>query len=188
MIYIEHDFYSNLLGSTNSGDKKATVDIFLNEISDLVATKPSEIESLLTKVGIAVKPNPKKGELISLVIENINSNGRLLKGISFIIAEKNGLLDTKDVSNADGNGGKRVLTEIVDDIANQMKPALSNLDGEVQKKEAKENLRQTVTAKTGEIIESDNDSNVALYIGLIAAAAIGVGLYFYFKNKPQTQI
>jgi Fe2+ transport system protein B len=190
MIYVKHDFYSNLIGSSKSGDTSATKDILLNEVSDLVSTKPKDVIELLNKVEISTKENATKGDLIAAVVENISENKKLLKGISYLIAEKNGLLKVEDNSGVDGN--KKDLTQVVDRIASEIKPVAEKLITDKDKKEALETLKSTVKAKTGEEVKTSKEgekSNTGLYIGIaIVAVLAGVGIYYYMKHKKSNNI
>lgn len=92
MIYVENDFYSNFQALVNSNDENALEQIFIDQISHIVAKQRGEILSLLKKVKIATSENPSNEEICNLIIQNLKTNVKLRAGISYIIAKNNDLL------------------------------------------------------------------------------------------------
>lgn len=92
MIYVENDFYSNFQALVNSNDENALEQIFIDQISHIVAKQRGEVLSLLKKVKIATSENPSNEEICNLIIQNLKTNVKLRAGISYIIAKNNDLL------------------------------------------------------------------------------------------------
>ena len=65
MQYLSHDFFSNFEGGVNSGDVEFTIDLWVNELSDILVSKPQKIVDLLNKVGVSAKITETDEELIA---------------------------------------------------------------------------------------------------------------------------
>jgi hypothetical protein len=92
MIYLENDFYSNFSSMVESNDEVSLNRMFVDQISNLIAYKKSDLVSLFGKVGINVSKNPTNKELANLIAKNIKSNKKLQIGIAYLIAEDNDIL------------------------------------------------------------------------------------------------
>jgi hypothetical protein len=92
MIYLENDFYSNFSSMVEANDEVSLNRMFVDQISNLIAYKKSDLVSLFGKVGINVSKNPTNKELANLIAKNIKSNKKLQIGIAYLIAEDNDIL------------------------------------------------------------------------------------------------
>lgn len=92
MQYINHDFYSNFEGGVKSGDTELTIDLWVNEVSDIIISDASKVVDLLNTVGIKSTLNESDEELVDKIVDNIGVNDKLNKGVSFLITEFNGII------------------------------------------------------------------------------------------------
>lgn len=92
MIYLENDFYSNFNSMVEANDEISTKDMFIDQISNLIAFKKSDLVSLFNKIGIKVSANPTNKELSNIIANNIKSNKKLQIGLAYLIAENNNIL------------------------------------------------------------------------------------------------
>lgn len=92
MIFVKHDFYKNFLRSFNSGDINLSLDIFRSEITDLLTQKTDDFFSLLHKVNIKHKKNQSYEELLDIVIREIKTNEKFVRGLAFIIGQNNNVI------------------------------------------------------------------------------------------------
>ena len=92
MIYLENDFYSNFNSMVESNDEISLKNMFVDQISNLIAYKKSDLVSLFNKVGIKVSANPTNKELSELIASNLKSNKKLQIGLAYLIAEDNNLM------------------------------------------------------------------------------------------------
>lgn len=92
MIYLENDFYSNFNSIVESNDEKSLESMFIDQISNLIAYKKSDLISLFNKIGLKVSANPSNKEISTTIANNIKSNKKLQVGLAYLIAENNNLL------------------------------------------------------------------------------------------------
>ena len=92
MIYLENDFYSNFNSMVESNDDVSLKSMFIDQLSNLIAYRKSDLVSLFNKVGIKVSNKPTNKELSNLVAKNLKSNKKLQIGLAYLIAEDNNLL------------------------------------------------------------------------------------------------
>jgi hypothetical protein len=92
MIYLENDFYSNFNSMVEASDEVSTKSMFIDQISNLIAFKKSELVSLFGKIGIKVSSNPTNKELSNIIANNIKSNKKLQIGLAYLIADNNNIL------------------------------------------------------------------------------------------------
>jgi hypothetical protein len=92
MQFLNHDFYSNFEGGVKSGDVDLTIDLWVNEVSDIIMSDAGKVISLLNKVGIKTEQDVSDEEIVENIMDNIGNNSQLNKGISFLIGEFNGIM------------------------------------------------------------------------------------------------
>lgn len=92
MIYLENDFYSNFNSMVESNDEISLKSMFIDQISNLIAYRKSDLVSLFNKVGIKVSDKPTNKELSDLISTNLKSNKKLQIGLAYLIAEDNNLM------------------------------------------------------------------------------------------------
>ena len=59
MQYPQHNFYSNFQGSVNSGDVEFTLNLWVNEISDIIVSETKKIVDLLNKTNVPANVRAK---------------------------------------------------------------------------------------------------------------------------------
>ena len=92
MIYLENDFYSNFNSMVNANDEMAIKEMFIDQISSVIAFNREGLLDLFRKVGITTSQKPTNKEITTLIINNIKSNKKLQIGLAYLIAERNNLL------------------------------------------------------------------------------------------------
>ncbi len=191
MRYIHSNFVSNFMGAVNSKDVDLTLDIWVNEVSDLVIDATDEIISLLNKTGIKADKTDSYEQLIDKILDNINSNNLLNKGISFLIAQRNNITPDKN------KDWKKIIDSIGEKYNTLFKSTLSNEKFKAAvKADLMEHIKsKSVSAKSGNakvVFTKDTAAGkrqrnikIAWYIagGLVAVALVYYGLDWYKKNK-----
>lgn len=105
MIYLENDFYSNFNSMVDSNDDRALKSMFIDQISNLIAYKKSDLINLFGKIGIKVSKKPTNKELSNIIATNLKGNKKLQIGLAYLIAEDNNILQQelkKSRPNEDG--------------------------------------------------------------------------------------
>jgi hypothetical protein len=102
MIYLENDFYSNFNSMVESNDDISLKSMFVDQISNLIAYRKSDLVSLLNKIGIKVSDKPTNKELSEIIGKNFKSNKKLQIGLAYLIAEDNNLLQ-QEIKNSREN-------------------------------------------------------------------------------------
>ena len=62
MIYLENDFYSNFNSMVKANDEMAIKEMFIDQISSVVAFNKAGLLDLFKKVGIKTSANPTNKE------------------------------------------------------------------------------------------------------------------------------
>ena len=101
MNYIHHDFYSNFSNSMKYGDRDTAYDLLINEISDLVSREHAKLNELFKIVDVKIPTKPADTFYINTIIKNAGEK-KMLRGIAFLIAEKNGIANEKNKKQIDG--------------------------------------------------------------------------------------
>jgi len=191
MQFLNHDYYSNFEGAVKSGDVDLTLDLWVNEVSDLIMSDAGKVIDLLNKTGIKTEQNVSDEEIVESIITNIGNNNQLNRGISFLIAEMNGIIKKdKDWKTKVDNMGatykilldksltnSTVSGSIKNDIMKQIK----------SKADSKGDYKRIIFKQVVPEAAKKKKSKKAYYIigGLLVLTAIGVGIYFYRKNKAK---
>lgn len=105
MIYIENDFYSNFNSMVESNDDLALNDMFIDQISNLIAYKKEDLINLFSKIGIKVSKKPKNKELSNVIASNLKTNTKLQIGLAYLIAENNNILQQEIKKNRPNENG-----------------------------------------------------------------------------------
>jgi hypothetical protein len=116
MIYLENDFYSNFNSMVESNDDVALKDMFIDQVTNLIAYKKDDLVSLFNKIGIKVSNKPTNKELSELIAQNLKGNKKLQIGLAYLIAENNNILQqemkkSRPSDDADGFDGKKTTTD-----------------------------------------------------------------------------
>jgi hypothetical protein len=99
-----------------SNDDTSLKDMFIDQISNLIAYKKDDLVSLLNKIGIKVSNKPTNKELSETIAQNLKGNKKLQIGLAYLIAENNNILQqemkkSRPSDDADGFDGKKTTTD-----------------------------------------------------------------------------
>ena len=189
MQFLNHDYYSNFEGAVKSGDVDLTIDLWVNEVSDLIMSEAGKVISLLNKVGIKTEDNVSDEEIVDAIMANIGSNSQLNKGISFLIAELNGMMNNdKDWKTKVDNIAATYKTLLDKTLTN---PTTSgSIKNDIMKQikskaDAKGDYTRIIFKQEAPVaaIKKRNKKALCIVGGLIVLTAIGIGIYYYMKNK-----
>lgn len=189
MQFLNHDYYSNFEGAVKSGDVDLTIDLWVNEVSDIIMSDAGKVIDLLNKVGIKTDANVSDEEIVENIMNNIVINSQLNKGISFLIAEFNGMLKG-------GGDWKPKVDNIASTYKTLLDKALTNptTSGSIKndimkqikaKADAKGDYKRIIFKQVVPEAKKKKNNRTALYVigGLVILTAIGIGIYYYRKNK-----
>jgi len=191
MRYDNHNFFSNFLGGVNSKDVDLTLDLWVNEVSNLIIDSNDEIISLLNKTGIKAEKTDSYEQLADSILNNINSNSLLNKGICFLIAQENGITPDKN------KDWKKAIDTISDKYAILFKSIMSS---DKVKASIKADLMEHIKSKadnakgginkvvfSADTVEGKKKRRIkiAKYVlgGLAVVAIVYIGLHYYKKHK-----
>ncbi len=188
MQFLNHDYYSNFEGAVKSGDVDLTIDLWVNEVSDIIMSDAGKVIDLLNKVGIKTELDVSDEEIVESIMDNIAINSKLNKGISFLIAEFNGMIK--------GSDWKQKVDNVADTYKTLLDKALMNptTSGSIKndimkqikaKADAKGDYKRIIFKQVKPEAQKKKTNKKALYIigGILVLTAIGIGIYYYRKNK-----
>lgn len=177
MMFLEHDFYSNFSESLQSGDKQLTNDIIADELSELIVHDYSKVFDLLEKVGIRVNRNMSDEQLADILIDGMQSNEKLARGIAFLISERNNLVNT----DTDDKSGRKYVDYVNKNLSSSFEKILQT---ENERKKFKTDLMKRIKSKDSKVAERRRKVEKPNYFWrniFIAAGVIG-GAYLIYHN------
>lgn len=177
MMFLEHDFYSNFSQSLMSGDTKLTNDIIADELSELIVHDHAKIFDLLDKVNIRANSKMSDEELVDLLIDQMQKNEKLQRGLAFLIADKNNLINNK----TDEKSGRKYVDYVNKNLSSSFEKILRN-DNETKK--FKNDLMKRIESKDSTVADRKRDVAKPTHFWrnvFIVAAAAGV-VYLVYKN------
>lgn len=185
MIWVQHDVYSNFTNSVNSGDTELAISIFKSELSDLIVYQIDSIFDLFDKLGIKYSKNESDEQILDKVLIEINTNDKLIKGLSFLIAQNNDAINkNKDKS------WTSVLNSIKTAIKKINKEFTDNPQSKSLFKNETLNMIELKATKVGDrdrvIVKKDNK-----LIWILGIAIVGISAYLiyeYFKDKKEKEL
>lgn len=201
MIYVENDFYSNFQGAVKSSDDSALQNMFIDQLSTLIAKHRGEVLELFQKAGVRTSVNPSNEEIVNLIIQNLKINVKLRAGLSFLIAKNNDLLATavknsrkedkdKEDSETEEKINYKESADTVTYIANSLNVLVNELKGKPLNT-FKAKLQQQTNNKApnfsaqayskveGEKPQPKKKSNMWKWLLVIAVAG---GVYYAYKK------
>lgn len=92
MIYLENDFFSNFNSISKSNDSVALNNLFIDQISNIIAYKKDDLLNLFKKIDLKITDNPSNQNLSNTITKNIKNNKKLQIGLAYLIAENNNIL------------------------------------------------------------------------------------------------
>ena len=203
MIYLEQDFYSNFNAIAKASDEVAMKSILIDQISNIIAKRKDELLDLFKKVDIKVSDNPKNKEIVSAIVNNLNTNKKLVIGIAYLIAKDNDILqteikkerNTEDVSGSDGDKSKKKIdwnksADSVSVIANSVSVFADTLTA-LKKGQFEEDLGKQTDNKNhdgagGGDASNPDDKNKGngkkVLLVLLGLAVVGGIVYYAYKK------
>jgi hypothetical protein len=176
-MFLEHDFYSNFSQSLQSGDSKMTNDIIIDELSELIVHDYTKIFDLLSKVGVRVSPNISDEQLVDILLNEMRTNKKLVRGLAFLIADKNELINSK----TDEKSGRKY----VDYVSNNLDTSFKNiLRTQNETKKFKTSLMNQVKSKDSTVADRTRNVVTPSYFWrnvLIVTAIAGVSYLIYYN-------
>lgn len=183
MIYLNQDFFSNFSAGSSADGNNLTIDLFANELSDLIVYNTSKLIDTLNKVDVKVNEKMSDEEIVDNVISGISGNEKIVKAIGFAIAENNGLVNTS-------NGNQIDWVKAVNSIVLGLTPASQEITkSDESKAVAKQKIMQQIQTKAkmkGDYARKiwkneSSGSYTALWV-ILGLAALGTVSYFIYKK------
>ena len=204
MQYMNHDFYSNFEGSVDSGDVELSLDLWVNEISDLIVNDSNKVVLLLNKTNVPANITDSDEELVDKVLSNVGTNKKLNRGISFLIGEQNNLIkkESNDWREAIDNIAKTyevVLAKfaqvpsfkasVKNDIMQHIKSKAENMSDSSGVDGSKTVGRIIFKEETPDEVKTKRKKIFWWVVGGVAVlTVIGFGIHYYRKNKKAAQL
>lgn len=185
MIWVQHDFYKNFTSSVNSNDIGLTLDILRSEISDLLTYKSDVLFGLFDKLKIKYKKKASYSELLDIILEQIKTNEKFVRGLSFLIGESNEI----NKSNK-GMSWKTLLDGITKGIKRAVKYFKENPRQEkLFRKRTIEMLGLKSSITGDDKRELNKKDNTLLWVlGITAVCVAGYFIYTYFDKQNQEKL
>lgn len=196
MLYLNHDFYSNFDSGIQSGDNNLITDILINELSELIVYNEDKIFDLFNRVGIKISEKSSDEKIVDTILNNIETNVKLSKGLAFLIAQNNDA--SKNGKQIKGKNGKErrakrnkaaTISEI-DKISSGIIGIGDSFKYKPQlKKEFKLKMMQVIKTKSEAVgdrarkLTNNNNGKYVLLTFLVIGA--GIGIYFYLKHRKK---
>jgi hypothetical protein len=185
MIWIQHDFYENFVKSIQTKDIDLSLDIFRSELSDLLTYKSKNVFGLFDKLKISYSKKASYQELVDIIINQIKTNQKFVRGLSFLIGESNEVAkknkkeDWQKLLNNITNGINIVAKYFIDNPKreNLFKRQIKDMIG----------LKSSVTGNDSRELEK-KDNTVLWIIGIAAVCVAGYLVYRYFDKKRQERM
>lgn len=185
---------ANFMGGVNSKDVELTFDLWINEVSDLVIDSTDEVIALLNKTGVKADKTDSYEQLVDKILNNINTNALLNKGISFLIAQQNGVTPEKN------KNWKQAIDSIAAKYASLLKSTLGNdkikssikadLMEHIKTKSASSKSGNKPAVMTKDTVAGKRARNIKIAKYVIGGLAIAAVIYFtldwYKKNKSMS--
>ncbi len=174
MIRVDGDFYSNFSHAFRANDQEAMWDIYIDEISTLLAENRSSVVLLLNRNDIPIKDEKNDKELINAVLNGIAYSKKFRIGLAHEIAKKNKLLiaqrkkkarrlnavgalsnsDKKRTSKDRDWGG---LIESVGEIARGLGPMVQGFKNRRERNQATSQIHSQMLQKSAEARRRDQE-------------------------------
>lgn len=189
MIYLNQDFFSNFSAGSSADGNNLTIDLFANELSDLIVYNTSKLIDTLNKVDVKVNEKMSDEEIVDNVISGISCNEKIVKAIGFAIAENNGLVNTE-------NGNQVDWVKAVNTIVLGLTPASQEITKSDESKAiTKQKVMQQIQTKAkmkGDYTRTiwknqSSGSYTALWV-ILGLAAVGTISYFIYKKMKGNSV
>jgi len=180
MIYIDHDFYSNFSNTVKVGDTDATYDILIDELSEIVVHDYQKIYDLMATLKINISKTSSDEDLINVIISQAKTNDKIIRGLSFLIAEKNNLITPQ----TDDATARKQIDAVNEKLTKTLKTLAENKNDNIRfKTDLLNKIQVKSTAVPSRNRKIKNGSNYWNYI-LVIGVAIGVVMIAYkYRDK-----
>jgi len=183
MIYLNQDFFSNFSAGSSSDGNNLTIDLFANELSDLIVYNTHKLIDTLNKVDVKVNEKMSDEEIVDDVINGISGNEKVIKAIGFAIAENNGLVNT-------ANGNQIDWVKAVNTIVLGLTPASQEITKSDESKFiTKQKVMQQIQTKakmkgdyTRKIWKNESSGSYTALWVILGLAALGTLSYLIYKK------
>lgn len=190
MIYLHHDFYSNFSASASADGNNLSIDLFANELSDLIVDNTNKLVNALNKAGVKVDVSMPDELIVDKTLEGLKDNEKVIKAIGFTIAESNALINTDKGTSVNWN-------KLIDSFVLGISPAAKEITkNEETMRTSKNKIMQQIVAKANMkgnydrviwIPKGSGSGAVLWVLGFIVVATSGYFIYMHYKNKSITQ-
>jgi hypothetical protein len=201
MIILKNDFYSSFAGACKSGDGSLVKNITINQLSDLVAYDEKSVISLMNKVGVGIAPDASDKEIVKALVENLKHNEKLRRGIAYLVADNNDLLNLKKTKGSNGKKEKvqkKAMVGVIDNIFHGFSNVTGGINTDEDKKSLEDELNNSVEnkVKTSGINKPNNNKKSTAkknnfhwwLLGGIAVVVGGVIIYGYIKKRNAAKL
>ncbi len=197
MLYLDHDFYSNINASIESGDNDFISDMIVNELSELIVYKTQKVIDLLNMIGIKTNEKVSDEKIVDNIVGNLSTHQKLSEGLAFLIAENNDASKTKKTIKGANGHTKEVRSRTKGATVKEINRIASGISGigasftykPQLKKEFKIKLMKVIDTKSKAVGERDrkhtNNTNGKYWFLALLVVGASVGFYFYMKNRKK---
>ena len=188
MISIKTDFYPNLIKISRSGDEKALMDIYIDELTKVILKNKKELLSILDKYSIPVKDKKKSSSIAYSIATYLPKSEHLQVGVSYLIAKQNrimqGIAKSKARSQKVGNDTvskiRGIFTPINLELQNDERMnGFRNAFITKIKKLSGENEQEKKSGVDGKV--EDGGSNMKYVWWGLGAIGVGAAIYFGYR-------
>lgn len=187
MIYLYHDFYSNFSSGVSAEGNNLTIDLFANELSDMIVYKTEKLVDTLSKVGIDVNLNMSDEEIVDKTIDGISKDEKVVKAIGFAIAEGNGLINKEKGNQVDWvkavNAVVLGLTPAAKEITKSEESKISTKNKIMQQIQTKAKSKGNYTRTIWKPAPSSGSNALWLVAGVVV---VGVCAYLIYRGTRTT--
>jgi len=181
MIWVSHDLFSNLTGSVASGDTELTLSIFKSELSDLIVYNTDKLFELFDKVEVKYKKSDSDEVIVGKVLDEMNTNAKFIRGLSFLIAESNDVIKN--------NKDKKWKT-LLDKITSAVKKINTNLADPKDRQLFQKQTLEMIEIKASKVGNRDRKIKKKDYtvLWIFGIAIVGVSAYLLFEYLRKKRI
>lgn len=192
MLFLQHNFTENYTKAIQSKDSRLTKQLIIAELAKVLVSNKQSVMDILRKNNIAVSKLDSNKRIADLIINNIDSNPKLLADVSNMLVNYTKLESKSYGFNmCDGN----IPTEKVADhpeftfaLRNGMRSNISNenralIHNAIGTNEQLQNIKEPSKVKK---LWKNKKVKVVTYLGL--AVLVGYGLNYLYKKYQSKQI
>jgi hypothetical protein len=180
-------FNTNLQQYINANDFKGASDSVLKELGKVLAKNKSEFVYLLNSSDVPVTMSMSNENLVEAFVSNAKGNKKLLLGAAYLVNHHNKQLSFDGDETVNDTAVKNSYALLYHQFEGAYVDEKLNLDADNKDNEAKGYAKsQMLEAEPKLSLEGKVDpgkTKKAIIIGVVALAAIGLGIFAYYKFK-----